>query len=248
LLGSQYDLHGGALDLVFPHHEAEIAQMEAVSGKAPLARYWMHTGLLRVGRDKMSKSLGNFLTIRQALELADFRTLRYAFLTQHYRTSMELNEETFTNARNGRKRVENFARTIERHHPSSVTERDRIDEARAEFTEGMNDDFDTPGAISALFTCIRDLHKVGERPGASAWDFLAEIDDLFDMFDLGATDTPLADGIEDLIERRRALRHQKRFEEADAVRSDLLRQGIVLEDTSSGTRWWHADRSARQGE
>src|SRR5207244_2153017 len=109
LLGAQYDLHGGALDLVFPHHEAEIAQMEAASGKAPLARYWMHTGLLRVGRDKMSKSLGNFVTIRQALEQTDFRTLRYAFLTQHYRTSMELNDETLTNARNGRKRVENFA-------------------------------------------------------------------------------------------------------------------------------------------
>ncbi|WP_419703521.1 cysteine--tRNA ligase [Promicromonospora sp. NFX87] len=113
LFGPQYDLHGGAVDLIFPHHEAEIAQMEAASGKEPLVRHWVHTGLLRVDGAKMSKSSGNFLTVRDALAMADYRTLRYAFLSQHYRSSMELSATALEQARSARRRVENFARKVD---------------------------------------------------------------------------------------------------------------------------------------
>ncbi|MBV9846924.1 MAG: cysteine--tRNA ligase [Kutzneria sp.] len=162
LFGPQYDLHGGAVDLIFPHHEAEIAQMEAASRKVPLVRYWMHTGLLRVEGAKMAKSTGNFRTIRDALKVTDFRTLRYAFLSQHYRSSMELNEVTVDNARNARLRVENFARLIDSSRPESEANVALVERARERFFERLDDDFDTPGALAAVFEFIREQNRSDE--------------------------------------------------------------------------------------
>ena len=116
--GAQYDLHGGAVDLIFPHHEAEIAQMEKISGRSPLARYWMHTGLLRVDGAKMAKSLGNFTTIGRLREQWDRRTLRYAFLSHHYRNSMELSDELLESAQASRKRIESLYRRAAADAPS----------------------------------------------------------------------------------------------------------------------------------
>lgn len=237
LFGPQYDLHGGAVDLIFPHHEAEIAQMEAASGKAPLAHYWMHTGLLRTGGAKMSKSAGNFQTIQDTLRDTDYRTLRYAFLSQHYRSSMELNNVTIDNARNARKRVENFSRLVDRSHPDSGDNVALVGQARVRFFERLDDDFDTPGALAALFDFIREQNRREEVPGPAAYAFLTETDELFDAFDLSDRTQHDAE-IEAQLERRRQLRQERRFAEADEIRDLLQTRGIVIEDTPETTRWW----------
>ncbi|BAJ29839.1 MULTISPECIES: cysteine--tRNA ligase [Kitasatospora] len=240
LFGPQYDLHGGAVDLIFPHHEAEIAQMEAASGLDPLARYWMHTGLLRVDGAKMSKSTGNFLTIRDILKTADFRTLRYAFLSQHYRSSMELNDTTLEQARAARRRVENFARLIDRNHEDSPASAALARNAREAIFERLDDDLDTPGALAVLFDYIREQNRREEPPGTAALALLRELDELFDAFDLDDRTTDDAE-IEALLARRRELRQARRFEEADEIRKTLHQRGIVIEDTPDTTRWWFTE-------
>ncbi|MGY9066960.1 cysteine--tRNA ligase [Streptomyces sp. CAS3] len=235
--GPFYDLHGGAVDLVFPHHEAEVAQMEAASGIEPLARYWMHTGLLRVDGDKMSKSAGNFLTIRDALSRTDFRTLRYAFLSQHYRSSMELNDSTLEQARGARRRIENFARTIDPARTDSPANAARATDTWKGMRERLDDDFDTPGALAVLFQFIREQNRTEEPAGPSALQLIENVDNLFGAFEL--TDTVQPDSaVEDLVKERNRMRAEKRFAEADAIRDRLTERGITLEDSSDGTRWW----------
>ncbi|WP_432131905.1 cysteine--tRNA ligase [Streptomyces tendae] len=236
LFGPQYDIHGGATDLIFPHHEAEIAQMEAASGRAPLARYWLHTGLLRAGGAKMSKSGGNSRSIQEVLEGIDYRTLRYAFLSQHYRSSMELGDAALDNARSARRRVENFYRTCDRSSPDSPANIARSGEAAARFYERLDDDFDTPGALGVLFGFLRAQNRSDESPGPAARAFVADVGELFDTF-------LLEDGIEQdsrvdtLINKRRRLRQEGRYTEADAVREALRGLGVVVEDGRHDTRW-----------
>jgi cysteinyl-tRNA synthetase len=183
IFGPQYDLHGGAVDLISPHHEAEIAVMESVSGHSPLARYWMHTGLLRVNGAKISRSSGTFLTIRDALTIVDVRTLRYAFLSQHYRSAIELGVDMIDEARRGRRRVETFARTIST--TETPTTRALVDQTRAAFFACLDDDFDTPGALAVLFDYIREHDRSNLSAGPAAAALLEEINDLFDTFWIG---------------------------------------------------------------
>jgi cysteinyl-tRNA synthetase len=197
----------------------------------------MHTGLLRVDGLKMGKSAGNFMTIREALGRADFRTLRYAFLSQHYRSSMELNAVTIENARNARRRVENFARSVDRSHPETAASAALAEQARKRVFERLDDDLDTPGALAAFFEFIRDQNRSGEAPGRTAAALLGDLDDLFDAFDIG--NRPVDDAtVEAELARRRQLRRDRKFQEADAIRDGLHERGIVIEDTSDGTRWW----------
>ncbi|MFB8123150.1 cysteine--tRNA ligase [Streptomyces bacillaris] len=235
--GPSYDLHGGAVDLIFPHHEAEVAQMEAASGIEPLARYWMHTGLLRVDGEKMSKSTGNFLTIRDALARTDFRTLRHAFLSQHYRSSMELNDSTLEQARGARRRIENFARTIDPTHTDSQANSARATDAWKEMRERLDDDFDTPGALAALFQYIREQNRMEEPAGPAALRLIEDVNNLFGTFDIpGAAQSDAA--VDELVKERDRLRAAKKFAEADAIRDQLTEQGLILEDSPEGTRWW----------
>ncbi|MFJ6074450.1 cysteine--tRNA ligase [Streptomyces sp. NPDC093065] len=235
--GPSYDLHGGAVDLIFPHHEAEVAQMEAASGIEPLARYWMHTGLLRVDGEKMSKSTGNFLTIRDALARTDFRTLRHAFLSQHYRSSMELNDSTLEQARGARRRIENFARTIDPAHTDSPANSARATDAWKEMRERLDDDFDTPGALAALFQYIREQNRKEEPAGPAALRLIEDVNNLFGTFDIpGAAQSDAA--VDELVKERDRLRAARKFAEADAIRDQLTQQGVVLEDSPEGTRWW----------
>ncbi|MCJ0868441.1 cysteine--tRNA ligase [Streptomyces sp. AP-93] len=235
--GPSYDLHGGAVDLIFPHHEAEVAQMEAASGIEPLARYWMHTGLLRVDGDKMSKSTGNFLTIRDALARTDSRTLRYAFLSQHYRSSMELNDSTLEQARAARRRIENFARTIDPAHTDSPANTSRADATWKEMREHLDDDFDTPGALAVLFQFIREQNRTQEPSGPASLRLIQDVNDLFGTFDIASADQGDT-AVDDLVKERDRLRAARNFAEADAIRDQLIKQGITLEDSPEGTRWW----------
>ncbi|MEV0447266.1 cysteine--tRNA ligase [Streptomyces sp. NPDC050600] len=235
--GPSYDLHGGAVDLIFPHHEAEVAQMEAASGIEPLARYWMHTGLLRVDGEKMSKSTGNFLTIRAALARTDFRTLRHAFLSQHYRSSMELSDSTLEQARGARRRIENFARTIDPAHADSPVNAARATDAWKEMRERLDDDFDTPGALAVLFQYIREQNRTEEPAGPAALRLIEDVNNLFGTFDIpGSAQSDAA--VDELVKERDRLRAARKFAEADAIRDQLTQQGVVLEDSPEGPRWW----------
>ncbi|GAA1874013.1 cysteine--tRNA ligase [Myceligenerans crystallogenes] len=240
IFGPQYDLHGGAVDLIFPHHEAEIAQMEAASGLEPLVRHWLHTGLLRVDGSKMSKSSGNFLTLRDALAMSDYRTLRYAFLSQHYRSSMELSGTVLDQARGARRRVENFARLVDRSVNDTPAAVEAAQAAWAAMLERLDDDVDTPAALAVLFGYIREQNRADEPAGPAAWDLLTRVNELFDMFDLADRSVDDAE-IDAELARRSELRKARDFAGADQIRDALAARGIVIKDTADGTRWWLAD-------
>ncbi|MFF5701534.1 DALR domain-containing protein [Streptomyces sp. NPDC012794] len=197
----------------------------------------MHTGLLRVDGEKMSKSTGNFLTIRDALTRTDFRTLRHAFLSQHYRSSMELSDSTLEQARGARRRIENFARTIDAAHTDSQANAARAADTWREMRERLDDDFDTPGALAVLFQFIREQNRMEEPAGPAALRLIEDVNNLFGTFDIpGAAQSDAA--VDELVKERDRLRAAKKFAEADAIRDQLTQQGVILEDSPEGTRWW----------
>lgn len=231
--GPQYDLHGGAVDLIFPHHEAEIAQMEAASGKEPLVRYWLHTAFLNINSEKMSKSKANFKTIRDALVEYDYRVLRYFFLSQHYRTPMDFSSESLEQAKNGLQRINDFIFSIEKDVDDDSLS-SLIMECRASFFASLDDDFDTPKALATLFDFIKEANIKGGS-GAQVLSLFQEIDQLFDCmtFDFGTIDSD----IEACIAEREDARAKKDWKRADEIRDDLKSRGILLDDTPSGVKW-----------
>jgi cysteinyl-tRNA synthetase len=220
--GPQYDVHGGAIDLIFPHHEAEIAQMEAASGKHPLVRYWMHTGFLNINAQKMSKSLGNFKTIRDILNIYDYRTLRYFFISSHYRTTIEFNDYVLEQARNSIKRIDEFIFNIDPQYEDAEDE-SSIEDLRENLVEALDDDFNTPRAMAALFDFIRNQNAKG-KSGKRVLAFIR---------DEGGGDLPH----QALIDQRQAYRAQKDFKKSDAIRDQLLAMGIQVYDTKEGVKW-----------
>src|SRR3989338_8088878 len=147
--GSQYDIHGGGLDLIFPHHEAEIAQMESISGKKPFVKYWMHTGFLKINKEKMSKSLGNFFTIKEILKRYSPETIRYFFISTHYRKPIDFSKETMENAKNSYNRLKNISKEIRNDKKINKKYLD-------DFEKAMNDDLNTPNAMQVLWALVRD--------------------------------------------------------------------------------------------
>jgi cysteinyl-tRNA synthetase len=238
--GPQYDLHGGAVDLIFPHHEAEIAQMEAASGKEPLVRYWVHTGFLNINAKKMSKSKGNFFTLRDTLEKHDYRVLRFFFLSHHYRTTMNYAEDALDQAAGGLQRIQDFLfhANPERDEPEEAK---AVEETRKRFLEAMEDDLETPRAFGALFELIRERNTLGGG-GKYALDFLKEFDDLFDILDWNQLEAGDEEAeIQALIEERQVARDAKDWARSDALRDELKARGIELTDTAAGVKWRRLD-------
>ncbi|MEE8524736.1 MAG: cysteine--tRNA ligase [Thermoanaerobaculia bacterium] len=231
--GPQYDIHGGAVDLIFPHHEAEIAQIEAASGLDPMVRCWMHTGFLNMKGEKMSKSLGNFVTIRNALERLDYRILRFYFLRTHYRSPADMTDDGIDQARQSLERLQNFVRNVDRERDDADSSA-AIDEFKAAFHRSLDDDFNTPKALGLLFDFVRDRNRAGNA-GRRVFQLLQEVDRLFDVFDF-KTDAE-DDGIQQQVDLRQRLRAEKKFAEADQIRDRLLDEGIVIEDSPAGPRW-----------
>ncbi len=234
VFGPQYDIHGGAVDLIFPHHEAEIAQMEGVSGLEPMVNAWMHTGFLRTIGTRMAKSAGNFVTIREALSQYDYRVLRYFFLSHHYRSAIDFGSHTLENAANALSRIDSFSRSI-----SPLTDDpdsgDLVSHYREAILERLDDDFDTPGALAALFDFIREQNRRG-NPGWRVFALLHELNSCFDFMNLAQPDLDAL--VKEQVERRENLRRERRFQEADQIRDRLRADGIQLEDTLEGVRWW----------
>ena len=236
-LGEQIDLHGGGEDLVFPHHENEIAQTEAFTGKVPFVRHWLHNAWVKMGDEKMSKSLGNFITIRDGLDKVGGDGLRLWVLTSHYRKPLSFSEATLESAKHGADRLRTAARAPSTSGFGGVD----LAACRERFTAAMDDDLNTPQALAVLFDLARDINRARDA-GAGVSEAQALLLELAGVLGLRLEVT--SDGamgaapfIDLLLQIRTELRTAKQFELADRVRNGLTELGITIEDTASGSTW-----------
>lgn len=245
-LGESIDIHGGGADLVFPHHENEIAQSEAFTGVAPFARYWVHNGLLQVSEEKMSKSLGNLVTIREVVARYGADAFRTFVLMSHYRSPLMWSEEGL--AASGRA-VERLIRAAHGDAVGTGTALE-VEPYRERFTAAMDDDFNTPQALAALFDLARDINRAAEeaRDVASARVLLQELSGVlgFTLQRGSMAGQDVAPFIELLIETRAALRTERQFAMADRIRDQLTALGVTLEDTPRGSEWQFRAPSAEE--
>ncbi len=238
-LGDTLDIHGGGQDLVFPHHENEIAQSESFTGKKPFVKYWLHNGLVQLGEEKMSKSLGNLITIKEALEKHSADAIRVFILSSHYRSPLTYSEEALEAAEKGADRLRQTVRgKLGEKEPTG----EMITETyQKQFTEAMDDDFNTPQAIATLFDLARDINRFHDE-GYSvipAQQLLSELANVLGLT-LKAPGKPLLEAdpfIDLLISTRNQLREAKQWQLADMIRTELDKSGIALEDTPKGTVW-----------
>jgi cysteinyl-tRNA synthetase len=245
-LGQQYDIHGGAIDLIFPHHESEIAQMEALSGK-PMVKCWIHTGFLTVNGKKMSKSLGNFITIRDILKKYDANLIRLFMLSVHYRSPIDFDESLLEGVRNKVKKLQNLVDNIQtalkNENLSEIFDKEfefEVERLEKKFSEYMNDDFNTPMAINVVFDLAKEINKYLENPISrrsleKAYETFSRLTGILGLkFEPTSEDLP--EEVVQLIKIRDVLRKEGKFEIADEMRKRLMEKGFVIEDTPSGTK------------
>ncbi|MBQ4559919.1 MAG: cysteine--tRNA ligase [Tyzzerella sp.] len=248
-LGEQIDIHAGGEDLVFPHHENEIAQSEAANGKE-FAKYWMHNAFLNIDNKKMSKSLGNFRTVREISEQYDLQVLRFFMLSAHYRSPLNFSADLMEASKNGLDRivtaVANLKHLISAATVDSMTDAEKEAFAKTvEFVTGfetaMEDDFNTADAVSSVFELVKYANTTASGDSSKEYleSILALIVKLTDVLGLivEKEEELLAEDIEKLIEERQAARKAKNFARADEIRNELLEKGIILEDTREGVKW-----------
>jgi cysteinyl-tRNA synthetase len=236
-LGHHFDIHGGGQDLQFPHHENEIAQSEGAHG-CTYVNYWMHNGFVRVDDEKMSKSLGNFFTIREVLKKYDAEVLRFFILRAHYRSPLNYSDQHLDDAKQALTRLYTALRATD----APVTAPDWGSPFAVRFKTAMDDDFNTPEAIAVLFDLANELNRTKDAHIATLLKALGGVLGLLqrspEAFLQGAADDGLdASDIEHKIADRATAKKEKNFAEADRIRKDLLDQGVVLEDTAQGTIW-----------
>jgi cysteinyl-tRNA synthetase len=237
-LGEQLDIHGGGQDLVFPHHENEIAQSECYTGAKPFSRYWMHNGLLQLGSDKMSKSLGNLVSVVEALERYSPDAIRLYFLSSHYRSPLAYSDEGAAAVERSLERVRRAL--IPGNGAGAEVE---ADTHRVRFAAAMDDDLNTPQAVAALFDLARDINR-GRDAGQSVGSGQAALRELGAVLGLTFVDRPAPEAdlaatpfIDLLVSVRTELRAARQFALADQIRDGLAEQGVSLEDGAQGTQW-----------
>lgn len=251
-LGETIDIHAGGEDLIFPHHENEIAQSEAASGK-PFARYWMHNGFLNIDNQKMSKSAGNFFTVREIAQKYDLQVLRFFMLSAHYRSPLNFSADLMEAAKNGLERIctaaETLIRLIQAGTDSTMSAQEEASYAKAEeyrkkFEDAMEDDCNTADAVAAVFELVKFINT-----NASAQNTRTYLQKLYDLLQtlcdvlgirIGQEEELLDAEIEKLIQERQDARKQKNFARADEIREELAQKGILLKDTREGVTWKRA--------
>lgn len=244
-LGETFDIHGGGKDLIFPHHENEIAQSEGSSGRT-FVRYWMHAGYLQINKEKMSKSLGNFFTIRDILKEYSPETLRYLLASGHYRSPLHFSKELLQQANNALERFYTALRDL-----PAIAEELMDSEYEKQFVEAMDDDFNTPIALSILFDLTHEIQRLRENEimlAAKHASLLKKLGGVLGLlqndpiiFFQGKKDQGEVDEIEELIRARNQARAEKNWTEADRIRKELSDRSIILEDGASGTSWKVSD-------
>jgi cysteinyl-tRNA synthetase len=256
-LGKQFDIHGGARDLIFPHHENEIAQSESVTGEKPFVKYWLHTGFLKINGEKMAKSLGNFITVREALKKYDAEAIRLFVLSTHYRSEIDFTDERLKGAETSLNRLYNSLESLEDAKKDSVKREpnekeqlfgDNIQKLRSEFVDAMDEDFNTPRALAALFEMSKEINKfmdehkqVSAKTLETVYDNFSELGKALGIFlqerkkELGGQ---LADDLVQLLfDLREELRKKGEYGLSDDIRSKLKELGLVIEDTAEGPKW-----------
>ncbi|MBL7157901.1 MAG: cysteine--tRNA ligase [Candidatus Omnitrophica bacterium] len=240
LLGSEFDIHAGGIDLIFPHHENEIAQSEGAGNK--FARYWMHNGLLTINGEKMAKSLGNFISIREFPK--SLNLLKLLFLSSHYRHPVDYTEDKIESMRDSRDRILAFLQKVDNalkeYKKTIIADK----EYENSFIAAMDDDFNTPVALSVIFRCVADGNKLLEKESLEKQDkaklagtrhFIKDVSK--NIFGLNLDYSAQNTDIETMVNEREKARKAKDFKKADIIRNELLAQGIVVEDTKKGSVW-----------
>ena len=251
-LGEEIDIHAGGEDLIFPHHENEIAQSEAVNGKT-FAKYWMHNAFLNIDNHKMSKSLGNFRTVREISEQYDLQILRFFMLSAHYRSPLNFSAELMEASRNGLERIVNAAENLKflsgNAKTEDMTEKEKTDLEKTEdfvkaFEAAMDDDFNTADAIASIFDLVKYCNTTADGNSSREYTekLLSVLQKLADVMGLivNKKEEILDEDIEALIEERQAARKAKDFARADQIRDELAGKGTILEDTREGVKWKRA--------
>lgn len=239
-LGNHFDIHGGGMDLQFPHHENEIAQSEGATGEQ-FVNYWMHNGFVRVNEEKMSKSLGNFFTVREVLKQYRPEIIRFFILSSHYRSPLNYSDEQLDDAGAALTRLYTALRGVE------ITDAVIDQEYQHRFEQAMDDDFNTPVALAVLFELARELNKAEDKALLAATlkqlaAILGLLQDDPDSFLKGGSNDGLAEAeIEQLIEARKTAKANKDWAQADSIRDQLKAQGIVLEDVAGGNTSWRRE-------
>lgn len=251
-LGEQIDIHAGGEDLVFPHHENEIAQSEAANGKE-FAKYWLHNAFLNIDNRKMSKSLGNFFTVREISENYDLQVLRFFMLSAHYRSPLNFSAELMEAAKNGLERIVNAAQNLQfleknaKSEQMSAKEQEQFAKTREyvdAFERAMDDDFNTADAIAAVFELVKYANTTADGESSvpylqKLYELLVKLTDVLGIV-VESKEELLDTEIEELIAQRQAARKERNFARADEIRAQLLEKGIVLEDTREGVKWKRA--------
>ena len=251
-LGEQIDIHAGGEDLIFPHHENEIAQSECANGK-PFSTYWMHNAFLNIDNKKMSKSLGNFFTVREISEKYDLQVLRFFMLSAHYRSPLNFSADLMAASKNGLERiltsVEKLGELLKKAQETGFSEGEKAsveeaDKLRAKYEEAMDDDFNTADAISAVFELVKLANTTASEESSREYvSYLKKmIEELCDVLGIitEKKEEVLDSQIEEMIAARQQARKEKNFALADEIRGKLLDMGIILEDTREGVKWKRA--------
>lgn len=247
-LGETIDIHSGGQDLIFPHHENEVAQSEGATGK-PFSRYWMHNGFININNEKMSKSLGNFFTVRDISKLYDLEVVRLFMISAHYRSPINFSNELLDSMKNSLERLyiakNNLLHLMEKAEDKAENEdeevlKERFLKYKEKFIEAMDDDLNTADAVAAIFDLIRDINSNINNDSSKkvikfAFDLYMELTDVLGL--LTKEEKALDEDIEKLIEERQKARKEKNWALADKIRDDLKDKGIVLEDTPQGVKW-----------
>ena len=251
-LGEQIDIHAGGEDLIFPHHENEIAQSETANGKT-FANYWMHNGFLNIDNKKMSKSLGNFFTVREIGEKYDLQVLRFFMLSAHYRSPINFSAELMEASKNGLDRIITSAERLKelqgKVSGDTLTEAEQenkktVDELVVKFEAAMDDDFNTADAVSAIFELVKLANSTANEESSKAYvellaGTIAKLSDVLGIITERKAEV-LDSEVEEMIAARQQARKEKNFALADEIRQKLLDMGIVLEDTREGVKWKRA--------
>jgi cysteinyl-tRNA synthetase len=246
LLGDHFDLHGGGHDLLFPHHENELAQ-SACATHSPFVNGWLHVGFVQIDNEKMSKSLGNFFTIREILARYPAEVLRYFLIASHYRSPINYSDVALTAAEHALSRFYQALRGLDLANAEAGADNELLANYQSRFQAAMDDDFNTPEALAVLYDLVRDINRLKEQqqhePAAQAGKLLQKLGEVLGILQQdpeiyfqgdAEADTTV---IEKLIEERQSARQNKDWAKADAIRAQLLEQNIVLEDTSEGVMW-----------
>nr|MBA4404727.1 cysteine--tRNA ligase [Nanoarchaeum sp.] len=230
-LGQPFDIHGGGQDLVFPHHENEIAQSESAN-KKQFANYWLHNGFVEVNKEKMSKSLGNFKTMRNIFEQYDPMVIRYMIISAHYRAPIDFSNDNLEQAKNALDRIREFI--LNAKESKNKIDKELLDFTKKEVLISLDNDFDTPKALATIFNFIREVNKQGN--GKEAYDLMIDIDKIFGLNLDKLKKDKIPEKVKELVKQREKARNDKDWAKADKLRDTIKELGFVVEDSKDGQK------------